>query len=179
MPWARFDDKFYAHPKTYRLGKLRLPAIGLHLLAVTWSCDQLTDGVIPEDALVMLGGTPAVAQALVHAGMWHHSEERREYLIHDFIDYNKSRDQVLRDREKWRERQGASRGVSQGVSRRDTQRDAQESLARVTEGVTARVSSESRSPVPVPVPEGIKRTGTGAKSTGEPTHISDVFEARV
>jgi hypothetical protein len=119
----------------------------------------------------MLGGTPAVVGALLHAGMWHHSEERREYLIHDFIEYNKSRDQVMRDREKWRERQGKSRGVS----RRDNQRDAIETLGRVTQAVTGSVSSESRSPVPVPVPEVSKDTGTGAKSIGRPTRIADVM----
>jgi len=172
MPWARFDDKFYAHPKTYRLGRLRLPAIGLHVLAVTWSCDQLTDGVVPEDVVVMLGGTPAIVEALVAARMWHHSSERREYLIHDFIEYNKTRQQVLRDREKWRDRQGKSRGVSP----RDTQRDSDRDTARDT----LRNLAESRSPVPVPVPisRDSEESGTGAKSKGEPTHIADMLGGR-
>lgn len=155
MPWARFDDKFYAHPKTHRLGRHRLAAIGLHTLAVTWSCDQLTDGVIPTGVVTMLGGSKVVADALVEAGMWRWSGERDEYLIHDFLDYNKSRGQVERERAQWRDRQGKSRGGSRGVSRRGTKENARESLDRVARGL----STESNSPVPVPASREIESTG--------------------
>jgi hypothetical protein len=114
VPWARFDDKFYAHPKTYKLGRLRLPAIGLHVLAVTYCCHLLTDGKVPADVVVLLGGTKQLTDALVRAGMWYWSEERNEYLIHDFDEYNKTRAQVEKERAEWRKRQGRSRRESPG-----------------------------------------------------------------
>ncbi len=166
MPWARFDDKFYAHPKTYRLGKLRLPAIGLHLCAVTWCCDLLTDGIVPADAVTMLGGTRQLAQALVDAGMWHYSDERGEYLIHDFDVYNPTREQVEKRREDWRRRQGrsrkGSRGDSNGVSRRDTV----ESQQRVNE---SRSRTRSRGDEST---NGIREEGG---SRGKPVRIGDAL----
>ena len=166
MPWARIDDKFYAHPKGFKLGKYRLAAIGLHVLAITWSCDQLTDGVLPEDVVVMLGGTPAVVEALIRAGMWHHSEERREYLIHDFDVYNKTRDQVEKQREDWRRRQGMSRGES----RRDTNESHAKSHGAVTE-------SRSRSRIPLDESKnGIRERGG---SGGGLTSVREALEGVV
>ena len=89
MPWARFDDDFHAHPKVLALGPLGLQAVGLHLLAVTWCCHYLTDGVIGDEAVRSLAAPlpdakhiasalPGMAadpvapiiDALLHAGMW-------------------------------------------------------------------------------------------------------------
>ncbi len=173
MPWARFDDKFYAHPKTYRLGKHRMAAIGLHLCAVTWCCDQLTDGVVPETAVAMLGGTKQLADALVDAGMWHHSEERGEYLIHDFDHYNKTRDQVERQREEWRRRQGKSRKGS----RRDNGVTLDESHAAALDRV-----NESRSRSRSRVPENESTSGNGIReggSRGDLTSIGAVLPGGV
>jgi hypothetical protein len=170
VPWARFDDAFYDHPKLDRLGRYRLPAIGLHLCAVTWSCRHLTDGLIPDARVAALGGTPQLTEALVRAGMWDRLEEYGAYLIHDFDHYNKTREQVMHDRAKWRERQGRSRGES---------RESHGESHGVTPAVThSSVRDESRSPVPVPVPgtrEIDKERDTGGARGRDPTHIAELL----
>jgi hypothetical protein len=70
MPWVRLDDAFHAHPKLAALGARTLPAVGLYVIALTWSSTYLTDGLVPDGQLRKLGGTTALARALVEAGLW-------------------------------------------------------------------------------------------------------------
>lgn len=97
MPWGKVDDNLYDHPKLDRLGRSRLPSIGLHFLAISWCNRWLTDGSLPRERVLKLGGTVALADLLVHAGLWERDGE--DYRIHDFLDFNQSRDQVVRGRE--------------------------------------------------------------------------------
>lgn len=102
MPWGRLDDSLYDHPKLDALGRSRLPAVGLNTLAQSWCNRWLTDGVVPSDRIPRLGGTAALAELLVTAGLWEHTDDG--YRIHDFLDYNDSRDDVLAQRASARQR---------------------------------------------------------------------------
>lgn len=140
MPWARFDDRYPLNRKVHGLSDA---AFRLDVTAICWSAGQLTDGRI--DSLGALGvhrnGT-RIAQMLVRAGRWHESghECPSEYcypiesgwLIHDWQEYNKPRDQVRRERkarqerqERWRQkhRGDASPNASPNASR-NASRDA-------------------------------------------------------
>lgn len=107
MPWGRLDDTLYDHPKLDTLGKDRLPAIGLWLLCISWSNRHLTDGLIPKERIVRLGGTVRLADALVTASLFDATTEG--YFVHDFLSFNMSRKEVEEERRSARERMAAVR----------------------------------------------------------------------
>lgn len=116
MPWVRFDDQFPIHRKVKRLSD---PAYRLHTEAIFWCARNLTDGFVPAEDL------PDVASArrplkfipeLMGRGSWHqagavcesescpaHVDNRPEavddgWLIHDYFDYQPSKQKVDRER---------------------------------------------------------------------------------
>lgn len=137
MPWGRLDDSLYDHPKLDKLGRHRLPCIGLNTLAQSWCNRWLTDGHIPSDRVPRLGGTAALADLLVVAGLWERTDDG--YRIHDFLDYNDSRDTVLAQREAARERM------------RDNRQNRRRSSGDVQANVTGS-SGDVQPPRPIPVP---------------------------
>lgn len=109
MPWGRLDDGLYDHPKLDVLGRSKLPAVGLWTLSISWSNRRLTDGFIPSDRVLALGGTRQLAEALVTAGMFDRGEGG--YVIHDFLTFNDSREQVESRREADRNRKRKAAGL--------------------------------------------------------------------
>jgi len=93
MSWARLDDKFHGNPKVMAAG---LPALGLYALGLSYSADQLTDGQVPRKLVTGWPGWSAAARQLVEVGLWETTEGG--WQVHDYCDWNPSRDQVLRDR---------------------------------------------------------------------------------
>lgn len=99
MPWGRLDDSLYDHPKLDRLPEgERLQGVGLWAVAISWSNRFLTDGHLPRARVEKLGGTVELAEALVTAEMFDH--DGSGYAIHDFLDFNESRAEVVERREK-------------------------------------------------------------------------------
>ena len=95
MAWARIDDNFFNHPKVRKAGK---DAIIFHMAALCYSNAFTTDGFI-ADVMLELIATQAfqrkangLADRLVECGLWDSIEGG--YLIHDFLDYNYSRQQI-------------------------------------------------------------------------------------
>jgi len=97
VSWAKVDDGFWRHPKVAAL--LSLPRGGeagfLFILAISWSCDTLTDGEVTERQLARLwgDGVEPLIEVLVEARLLERGDRR--FLIHDFLVYNPSREQVL------------------------------------------------------------------------------------
>lgn len=91
MTWVRLETGFFAHPKALAAGKDgRL----LYIAGLCYSAQQLSDGLIPKAALPLIaiqaGTKPTAARALLGVGLW---EERGEdYLIHDYLAYQQSRE---------------------------------------------------------------------------------------
>lgn len=133
MPWVRLDDAFHAHPKLAALGPRTLSAVGLYVLGLTWSSAYLTDGVVPEGQLHKLGGTPVLAAALVDAGLWERTDEG--YRIHDYLEYNPSRERVQAGR----------------ATDADRKRRGRMSSLRPA-GHDVGVRMDSARPVPIPIP---------------------------
>lgn len=136
MTWARLDDGFWQHPKV--LG-LTAGAYRLYVNSICWSSRNLTDGFIQTNSLPLLMGTPKNAAELVEARLWDVVENG--WAIHDFLDYNPTRDSVLAKREKAKE-SGRQGGLAKG------NRNASESLS----GMLSTSPVPLRSPVPQPVP---------------------------
>lgn len=97
MPWGRLDDSLYDHPKLDLLpAEERLAAVGLWARAISWCNRFLTDGLVPRDRIVKLDGTLDLADLLVGAGLF--EPAAHGYQIHDFLEFNDSREKVEKRR---------------------------------------------------------------------------------
>lgn len=108
MTWVRLDDGFFRHPKARAAGK---DGRALFVAGLCWSADNLTDGFIPTASLAQVlhdaeVRAPTVVR-LVDAGLWEPTDVG--WHIHDFLDFNKSREAVLKERDAWRKRQTRAR----------------------------------------------------------------------
>lgn len=103
MPWVKLDDRFPSHRKVALLPDR---AFRLHVSAICWCSENLTDGRIADRELPLVAkvrGLKATAQQLADAGLWDRIDGG--WQIHDYLDYNPSREQVLAERKKNAERQ--------------------------------------------------------------------------
>lgn len=117
MSWVRLDDSMPTNPKV-----LAAPvgARYLYVVGLCYCARELTDGVIPSAALPIILATAGAAKRapadLVAAGLW--VEEGTNFVVPDYLEFNPSREQVLADRAKAKERQRKFR-----ESQRDRRRD--------------------------------------------------------
>lgn len=173
MTWFKVDDSLHSHVKAMRAGEA---ALGLWVMAGSWSADQLTDGWIPAYAAQRL--TPRadeLAADLVRAGLWIPAEQDGEsgWIFHDWDGYQPSKESVENRRQadadrraRWRhaksleEHTPESRGESQDESRRDTSRDSHEESRGVS------VLPDPTRPVPVSSNEETSGTRTSTKTRG-------------
>jgi hypothetical protein len=110
LAWLKVDDRFPSHPKVVRAG------LGgwLALCGICYCRAHLTDGFIPREAVPTLA--PGLTRALHHAarlvalGLWH--EHPDGYLVHDFLEWNPSRADVLSHRDMERDKKRTQRGQS-------------------------------------------------------------------
>jgi hypothetical protein len=126
MPWVRLDEAFATDPKVVEAGPL---ALAMQVAGLCYCNRHLTDGRIPKPIASMLldfsglgmrmwhgelmgAGEDAswelVVGDLIGAGMWHEPghdcgdcpEIESGYVIHDYLEYQPSKAQVLENREK-------------------------------------------------------------------------------
>lgn len=118
MPWGRLDDSLYDHPKLDLLAPdHRLEGVGLWAVSISWSNRYLTDGLVPTRQVERLGGSIALADELVVAGLF--DSVPTGYAIHDFHDFNDTKTEVLERREKEAKRKAEWR--NRHMSQRDTE----------------------------------------------------------
>lgn len=138
--WAKLDDALMDHPKFLRVGPLGL---ALWVSGLLYCARNLTDGFIPENkvsslvqwsymdpdrgpAVVTLGVTcdipvgmvesAIVADTLVSARLWQRAVGG--YRMHDYLDYQPSRESVMAKRAADAERKVKSRSkVTPGIRR--------------------------------------------------------------
>lgn len=104
MAWARLDDHFHGNPKVLATP---LAALGLYALGLSYCADQLTDGFIPKSVVLGWSKSAAAARLLVQHKLW--EVTRDGYRVHDYLEWNRSRGQVLADREAARKRKDRER----------------------------------------------------------------------
>ncbi len=134
MTWGKVDDNLAFHPKVIAAGN---EAMGLWVRSLSWSSQQLTDGIIPDAIISALHGE-AAAHILVAAGLWH--EVDGGYEFNDWVDYQPTREQVLAERLATRERSRAARAKA----------SAARNVADVTERPAASTDTPSRRPSRIP-----------------------------
>lgn len=105
--YARLDDDF---PENNKIVRLSDGAFRLHVTALCYCSRNLTDGRIPRAILSRLGGSPSRLKELLKPGLdgkpglWEEPKDFDGWLIHDYLKHQRSRDQVLKEREKARQR---------------------------------------------------------------------------
>jgi len=158
--WARLDDAILDNPKIIAAGPL---ATLLHIAAIVWSARHLTDGFIPSGKVATLVNWHGAllhieleadvgevmctgrriegddfVDILLTLQLWH--EVQGGYQIHDFLEYNRSKKQVLAERARWASRQD---------KRRSEDEPPTESRVESTRSHAC--------PVPVPVPGSVPK----------------------
>lgn len=167
MAWFKVDDGFWSHPKTLALSS---DAIALWLRAGTWSCQQLTDGVIPTHALVMFGPVSSASGELVEVGYWHEHETGFEF--HDWADYQEESGKVKARRAAARERMRAVRGKREDGS----QERSREHKANVRENFAgSSPNPDPTRPDPTrPTSNEVSLSTSDADASDEPEFSADV-----
>jgi hypothetical protein len=156
--WFKNDDSLHAHRKTRKAG---LEAMGLWVVAGTWSSSQNTEGFVPGWFVDTWPRGRALAKKLVGAGFWDVDADGGEdgWRFHDWLDYNFSQEEVDEKRKAAAERQRKHRRAKNGryvtgVVTRDVMRDN-----------TRYVTRESHHPDPAR-PDPTPRTTLGGDLTG-------------
>lgn len=98
MTYFRVDDKLHDHRKSRRArkspeGGRSAAALGLWVLAGSWSMANATDGWVPADELDRWDDEgEQLAEQLVAAELWHHHEHDGEagYLFHEWDEWQHS-----------------------------------------------------------------------------------------
>jgi hypothetical protein len=116
MGWLKLDDVFGTHPK---IAGLSDRAFRAHVVAMLYAAQHLTDGFIPT----AVAPRKAIRDELVGANLW--SPIEGGWLIHDFLEYNPARAEVLAERE-------ASRARRSGDSRTNGDRPPGKRRANVS-----------------------------------------------
>ena len=91
MTWARLDDSFWMHPKVMIAGNA---ATGVFARCLAYCGCYLTNGLVPEPIAGQIAGTDKKAlEALVAVGLMQRLESGG-YYIPDFLEYNRSKEEV-------------------------------------------------------------------------------------
>lgn len=154
MTWFLVDDGFHSHSKARKVAAKCPAALGLWVIAGSWSSKNLTDGFIPDDDLPwLLPGAETLAAELVTARLWRRVKGGHQF--HDWPDYNKVKEQVLVDRAAARDRMRRLRSGEHGKSSTEVRPNK-----RRTNGARSRPSPE--------VPNGTSSGGTRAACPQHP-----------
>src|SRR5512138_1642524 len=103
MPWAMFDDGIATHPKFVD----RAPAAKLvFMLSIVYCNRELTDGELSPSARLIIFAqagedvltcAKSITSELIAAGLW--DERGGAIHVHDYLQWNRSRAQVLAERQ--------------------------------------------------------------------------------
>lgn len=108
MPWFKVDDKLHGHAKTRMAGT---EAMGLWVLAGSWSADHLKDGFVPEVVAVQWDPSGELAARLVAAKFWRPAKRKGEpgWLFNNWMEMQPTRAKVEAAREAARKRMSEAR----------------------------------------------------------------------
>lgn len=102
MAWVKIDDQFPDHPKARAVGA---HGRGVFLEALCYANRLLTDGFVPAEIAKRIsvehagrGHAQEVIARLVAVGLWERDGARDGFVIHDYLDYQPSKEKVKADR---------------------------------------------------------------------------------
>jgi len=170
MTWVKLDDLMPQHPKILRAGPA---AAWLWVCGLAYCSRMLTDGAIPAEAVGSFGVPSAdrLAGRLTDVGLWEKTADG--YQVHDYHDYQPSKEQVLARRE-LRRTAGRLGGQHSGTTRRSkteaNTKQVASSLLRVCLPVASTMYEANVNPDPDPLstPSPVKNTGEGESASPTP-----------
>jgi hypothetical protein len=112
MAWVKLDDQFPDHPKIVAAGA---EAAWMYVVALCYSNRMMTDGFIPQNQVSRLVSSVSdnqLVERLIEVGLWEVRTRPAGYYIHDYLIYQPSRSQILKERQAARARMAASRADS-------------------------------------------------------------------
>jgi hypothetical protein len=104
MSWFHLDDGFVDNRK---VADLTDSAFRLYVAGIAHCARNLTDGLIHDEDVPRLVRKyrPASRRELVASGLW--VESLGHVLVHDYLDWNDSRERVMEKRQKAAKRRAA------------------------------------------------------------------------
>jgi hypothetical protein len=114
VPWFPVDDTFHSHPKRLATSAA---ALGLWVVAGSWSNAHLTDGRVPDHVLpLLLPDAEKLADELVQTGLWRRA--RGGYVFKDWLEWgSKHSAREVREIRRKRAEAGRKGGVASGKTR--------------------------------------------------------------
>lgn len=113
MAWLRIDDRVRTHPKIAQAGPA---AAWLWFCGICYCREHLTDGFVPKAVVPTLAmNLPSPwkhAARLVEVRLWETASGG--YQVHDFLEWNPSREDVMSQRDKERDKKRNQRSVPRG-----------------------------------------------------------------
>lgn len=104
--YVQLANGFYLNRKVRRLRRTMSSAIGAYAIMLSYCGDNLTDGYVDADtAEFVLDISEQELDALQQAGLVESVEGG--YVVHDYLEHNRSRQQVMAKRKRERERYSA------------------------------------------------------------------------
>ena len=104
MAWVKLDDTFWSNRKLERLSD---KGYRLYMRGLGYCSQYLTDGILDATDLRTLGATRKVIDELEDAGCWEWADGH--YRVHDYFDFNPTREDVLERRRKAAEKKAEQR----------------------------------------------------------------------
>lgn len=130
MPWVRIDEHAMNHPK---IAGLSDGSFRLWVQALAHCQNFLTDGLVHPVALRgMSAYSPKRRSELIAAGLWL-DRPNEAIQVHDYLQWNDSRDHVIKAREREKDRKRRWREARDGG--RDAGRDAGPTVTSPVRGV--------------------------------------------
>jgi hypothetical protein len=164
MAWFRCDDRLGDHPKVMALDEKLLPAMGLWTLCGVYASKHLTDGFVPRKVVRMYGGD-RLAKELERVGLF--KPAHGGWTMHDYLDWNPSKEQVLEIRSK-RQASGQAGGRASGQAR--------------AQANASPLAQANPNPVPVPGPTPVPDVLSNVLGKGSATDVwlepSDIYRER-
>jgi hypothetical protein len=170
VPWFPVDDTFHSHPKRLATSAA---ALGLWVVAGSWSNAHLTDGRVPDHVLpLLLPDAETLADELVRTGLWRRT--RGGYAFKDWLEWGSKHSAAeVRDIRRKRAEAGRKGGVASGKARSKPEATSEANASRLVEpqalpspssgtGLFQGDRSRARARDPSPYPNGQVNPGEGA-----------------
>lgn len=157
MPWVKLTDDWYDDPDIVAAGPLGL---AMWVVGLSWCARNLTDGHIPSSQIrklldlqdITVGSENVraddIAAQLVELGRW--TRTPTGYVVENYHRYQPTREKVLADRERDRERKASSRRSER------------------PDGLPPDTPGSPERPVPVPTELSVLSSSGDSREPGEP-----------
>lgn len=163
MAWVRIHDGATTHPKLLALSDR---SFRVWINGLSYCQMHLTDGFIPTAAALLLGATEKVARELCAGGLWHVSEAKNGWNVHEYLDWNDSREVIRAKRASAAERKSKWKGTrSERVPERVPEH-ATERVPHTDLGTTPTPLHAINNP-PTPLRGAVDRVGLTDAETGQ------------